>query len=81
MTIILTLPKESRCVIPDDVRVICAQLPKWCINIVNMKKYEDKMKKILVDCWGVKDKITYEVPLALYKCDVLQISSTATAIS
>ena len=43
MTTLLTLTKESRCVIPEDVQVICAQLSDGVLThlVVNGKEMAD----------------------------------------
>jgi hypothetical protein len=43
MTTLLTLTKESRCVIPEDVQVICAQLSDGVLTyfVVNKTSYSD----------------------------------------
>jgi len=73
MTTLLTLTKESRCVIPEDVQVICAQLSKGALTylVVNDKE--------MTDYWIYKDKMTYDIPLVLYKGDILELSSDVTA--
>jgi hypothetical protein len=73
MTTLLTLTKESRCVIPEDVRVICAQLSKGALTylVVNDKE--------MTDYSVFKDKMTYDIPLVLYKGDILELSSDVTA--
>ena len=73
MTTLLTLTKESRCVIPEDVQVICAQLSDGVLTylVVNDKE--------MTDYWVFKDKMTYDIPLVLYKGDILELSSDVTA--
>jgi hypothetical protein len=73
MTTLLTLTKESRCVIPEDVQVICAQLSDGALTylVVNGKE--------MADYWVFKDKMTYDIPLVLYKGDILELSSDVTA--
>ena len=71
MTTLLTLTKESRCVIEEDVAVIGAQLNDGAFLVVNDKT----MTSYLV----LKDKMTYEVPLVLHKGDILTLSRDVTA--
>ena len=73
MTTLLTLTKESRCVIPEDVQVICAQLSKGVLTylVVNDKE--------MTDYWVFEDKMTYDIPLVLRKGDILELSSDVTA--
>jgi hypothetical protein len=73
MTTLLTLTKESRCVIPEDVKVICAQLSDGALTylVVNGKE--------MADYWVFKDKMTYKTPLVLWKGDILELSSDVTA--
>jgi hypothetical protein len=73
MTTLLTLTKESRCVIPEDVQVICAQLSDGVLTYLVVNGEE------MADYWVFKDKMTYKTRLVLWKCDILELSSDVTA--
>jgi hypothetical protein len=73
MTTLLTLTKESRCVIPEDVQVICAQLSKGILTYLVVNGEE------MADYWFFIDKMTYKTPLVLYKGDILELSIDVTA--
>jgi hypothetical protein len=90
MTTLLTLTKESKCVISEDVKVICAHLSGGestflMIHHKKMSEYDVLLTTLIVndkemtDYWIYKDKITYKVPLVLHKGDILELSSDVTA--
>ena len=65
MTTLLTLTKESRCVIPEDVTVLCAQLSEGALTflVVNGKK--------MIDYWIYKFKKVdlYKTHFEYYRLD------------
>ena len=70
MTTLLTLNGQSKCIIPNDVKVIRAQLQDSTHLVVNGEKKPDyKVCKVVI----------YEVPLILHKGDRLEISDHVTA--
>jgi hypothetical protein len=73
MTSLLTLNKESRCVIPEDVKVTRTQLSEGTLVYLVVNG------KTKTDYWIFKDQMTYGIPLVLHKGDILEISDNATA--
>jgi hypothetical protein len=74
MTTLLTLDKEIKCVIPEDVKVIYAQLSKDKPTII----VDDKK---MTDYCVFMDKMAYDIPLVLYKGDILELSKFLKFIS